>query len=130
MKKKYEGIPEEVRNKFELVHLPSQVTSQNIPNNQIKWGEEISHDTKEKRKEISENEFDMKDKEKKKRKNGYFKKRDVAANCETCDKIHTGSCYLKTSACFRYGQIGYQVRNCPINEFRDGKTTVTVKVCK
>ena len=31
LKKKYEGIPEEVRNKFELVHLPSRIASQDIP---------------------------------------------------------------------------------------------------
>ena len=31
LKKKYEGIPEGVRNKFELVHLPSRIASQDIP---------------------------------------------------------------------------------------------------
>ena len=36
LKKKYEGIPEEVRNKFELVHSPSRIAFQDISNNQEK----------------------------------------------------------------------------------------------
>ena len=57
--------------------------------------------------------FAMKDKGRKKKKNGHFKKRRVAAECETYNKIHTGICYLKIGACLRCGQLGHQVRNCP-----------------
>ena len=45
MKRKYAGIPEEVWNRFELVHSISQLAFQDIPNNQVK-SEENSHDTK------------------------------------------------------------------------------------
>ena len=55
----------------------------------------------------------MKYKEKEKTKNGHFKKRSMAAKCETCNKIHTRLYYLKTGACFKCGQLGHQVRNCP-----------------
>ena len=102
-----------MRNKFELVHLPSQVASQDIHNNQVKRGEGSSRDNKRKHKAISEDELVMKDKGKEKRKNGHFKKRCVVAECKTCNKIHTKLYYLKISASFRCGQLGHQVRNCP-----------------
>ena len=90
-----------MRNKFELMHLPSMVASQNISSNQLKRGEGSSY------------ELSMKDKGRKKKKNGHFKKRCVATRCETRYKNHTGLCYLKTGACFRCGQLGHQVKNCP-----------------
>ena len=62
LEKKYEEISEEVQNKFELVHSPSRVTSQDILSNQVRRGEGSSHDTKRKRKAISEDELVMKDK--------------------------------------------------------------------
>ena len=69
LERKYKEISEEVRNKFELGQSPSQVTSQNLPSNQVKRGEGSSHDTKRKHKAISENELAMKDKGKGKRMN-------------------------------------------------------------
>ena len=102
-----------MRNKFELVHSSSRIVSQDISNNKDKRGEGSSRDIKGKHKEMYEDEFAMKDKERKKRKNGHFKKRCVIAECKTCNKIHTELYYLKTGACFRCGQLGHQVRNCP-----------------
>ena len=113
LEKKYKGILERVRNKFEVVPSPSQVVSQDLPSNQVERGEGSSHDTREKRKVTSEDELTMKYKEKEKTKNGHFKKRSMAAKCETCNKIHTRLYYLKTGACFKCGQLGHQVRNCP-----------------
>ena len=113
LEKKYKGIPEEVRNKFELVHSPSQVESQDLPGNQVERGEGSSHDTREKRKATSEDELAMKYKEKEKIKNGHFKKRCMDAKCEICNKIHTGLCYLKIGAYFKCCQLGNQVSNCP-----------------
>ena len=92
LEKKYKEIPEEVRNKFELVYSPSQLASQVLHSNQVKRGEGSSHDTKGKHKVNSEDELTMKDKGKEKEKNGHFKKRGVAAKCETCIKIHMGLC--------------------------------------
>ena len=74
-----------MRNKFELVHLPSPVASQDISSNQVKRGKD---------------ELAIKDKERKKIKNGHFKKRCITTKCEICNKIHTRLCYLKTGACF------------------------------
>ena len=81
-------------NKFELVHSTNQIASQDISSNKDKRGERSTRDIKGKHKEMYEDEFAMKDKERKKKKNGHFKKRCVAAKCETCNKIHTELCYL------------------------------------
>ena len=79
-------------NKFELVHLPNQVASQDNTSNQVKRGEKSFYETKGKHKKIGGDELAMKDKGRKKRKNGHFKKRLVATKCETCNKNHTGLC--------------------------------------
>ena len=113
LKKKYEGIPEEVRSKFGLVPSSSQMASQDIPSNKDERGEGSVRDHKGKRKEMDGNGVAMRDKGRKKKKNGHFKKKCVAPKCETCNKSHTGICYVKIGACFRCGQLGHQVRNCP-----------------
>ena len=113
LKKKYEGIPEEVQSKFELVSASSRTASLDTPSNKEKRGEGSARDVKGKRKEMDGDGFAMKDKGRKKKKNGHFKKRCVAAKCETCNKNHTGVCYAKIGACFRCVQLGHQVRNCP-----------------
>ena len=102
-----------MRSKFELVHSSSRIASQDISSDKDKRDEGSSRDIKGKRKEMYENEFAMKDKERKKRKNGHFKKKCVTAKCETCNKIYTGIYYLKIGACLRCGQLGHQVRSCP-----------------
>ena len=87
---KYEGILEELWNKFELVHSTTQVAFWDITSNQVKSGEGSFHETKGKRKEFNENKHVMIE-----RKNRYFKKRVVVTKCEVCKKTHTGMCYLK-----------------------------------
>ena len=95
-----------------MVHSTTQVASQDIRSNQVNSGEGSSCDTKGKRKKISEDELAMKDSGRKERKNGHFKKRCETAKCEFYDKTHTGICFLKTGACFKYGKLGHQMRHC------------------
>ena len=89
--------------KFELVPSSSRTTSQDIPSNKDKWGEGSSRDIQGKCKEMYGDGSAMKDKGKKKKKNGHFKKKCLTAKCESCNKLHTGICYSKIGACFRCG---------------------------
>ncbi|XP_028077579.1 uncharacterized protein LOC114279524 [Camellia sinensis] len=37
----------------------------------------------------------------------------VIPACSTCGRTHWGPCRQDTRACFRYGQVGHLLRNCP-----------------
>ena len=37
----------------------------------------------------------------------------VIKNCLKCSKKHNGVCYHGSGACFKRGQMGYCIKNCP-----------------
>ncbi|XP_075515811.1 uncharacterized protein LOC142550621 [Primulina tabacum] len=36
--------------------------------------------------------------------------------CDTCKQYHTKECYRKTGACFKCGQVGHRIKECPKNK--------------
>ncbi|XP_075481092.1 uncharacterized protein LOC142521793 [Primulina tabacum] len=36
--------------------------------------------------------------------------------CYTCKQYHTGECYRKIGACFKCGQVGHRIKDCPDNK--------------
>ena len=39
--------------------------------------------------------------------------RPGASHCPTCGGTHSGVCLARTGACFRCGQMGHRIKNCP-----------------
>ena len=37
----------------------------------------------------------------------------VIENCSKCGKKHNGVCYCESGACFKCGQMGYRIKDCP-----------------
>ena len=37
----------------------------------------------------------------------------VIENCSKCGKKHNGVCYCESRACFKFGQMGHHIKDCP-----------------
>ena len=37
----------------------------------------------------------------------------VIENCYKCGKKHNGVCYHESKACFKCGQMGHHIKDCP-----------------
>ena len=37
----------------------------------------------------------------------------VIENCSKCGKKHNGVCYCENGACFKRGQMGHRIKDCP-----------------
>ena len=45
---------------------------------------------------------------------GQGQSTDQRSQCQTCGKFHSGECRRMTGACFRCGDRGHQIRDCPM----------------
>ena len=49
--------------------------------------------------------------------------------CLTCQRKHRGECHMRTTACYRCGQDGHQMRDCPMrNKIQGPRTSALASV--
>ncbi|KAE8681637.1 hypothetical protein F3Y22_tig00111311pilonHSYRG00190 [Hibiscus syriacus] len=59
---------------------------------------------------------------------GFGEDRNQQRHCQTCGKYHGGICRVESGACFRCGEMGHFVRDCPLGKGEPVQSERSVRI--